>query len=80
MTFNRSRGLFHCEPNCPRRKPGCQDHCETHQGDKARHEARKKEYYGDTQLKQYLAEKNAKARDIYAKHKKESKSSKWYRD
>ena len=75
-----TRSFFKCEPNCPRRKPACQDHCDTYLTAKAKHDARKKEYYGDTQLRQYLAEKNAKARDIDAKHRREPKSSKWSRD
>ena len=80
MSFNRSRGLFHCEPNCPRRKPGCQDHCKQHQDSKALHEARKKEYYGDAQVQQYMAARGIKARDIYVKNKKHSKSSRWDKD
>lgn len=30
---------FHCEPDCPRRKPGCQDHCEQHAQDRANYDA-----------------------------------------
>ena len=30
-----------CIPNCPERRPGCQDHCEYHRKKKAENERRK---------------------------------------
>ena len=75
-----TRSFFKCDPDCPKRKPGCQDHCSTYLTAKAKHDARKKEYYGDMYLRQYLAEKNAKARDVNAKQRKSQKPQKWARD
>ena len=75
-----ARSFFKCEPDCPKRKPGCQDHCDTYLTAKAKHDARKKEYYGDQNIRQYMAEKNARARDITAKHRKDTKRTKWSRD
>lgn len=72
--------FFNCPPDCPKRKPGCQDHCDTYLTAKVKHDARKKEYYGDRDIRQYIAEKNCKARDIDAKHRKDSRSTKWSRD
>ena len=28
--FWSSRCFFNCPPDCPKRKPGCQDHCKTY--------------------------------------------------
>lgn len=71
-----NNSFFSCEPNCPKRKPGCQDSCKRHQEQRARYDARKKEYYGDSGLRQYFAERREKAKDIYVKQKKNSKSYK----
>ena len=80
MSFNRSRSLFQCEPNCPRRKPGCQDRCKRYRDAKTLHEARKKEYYGDPDLLQYLAAKSEKTKDAYVKHQKRTHTPKWTKD
>lgn len=75
-----TRSFFKCDPKCPKRNPGCQDHCDTYLTAKAKHDSRKEEYYGNAQLRQYLAERCIKARDIHAKQKRDPKASKWSRD
>lgn len=30
-------GIFTCKPDCAERKPGCHDHCEKYQAEKAEH-------------------------------------------
>ena len=74
------RSFFKCEPKCPKRKPGCQDHCDIYLTAKTKHDARKKEYYGDRDITQYIAEKHCKAKDLNAKQRKDSKSNKWSRN
>ena len=38
--WRRMTHIFTCEPDCPERKPGCQDHCEKYIREKAEHDKR----------------------------------------
>lgn len=53
---------FTCEPNCPTRRPGCQDHCEKHQAEKAAYEARKAELRRDSDVRDYIVKEIVKNR------------------
>lgn len=33
--WRERRRMFNCPPNCPKRKPGCQDHCDIYAKDRA---------------------------------------------
>lgn len=38
--WRRASYMFSCKPDCPKRKPGCQDHCEQHAKDRAKWDER----------------------------------------
>lgn len=47
--------MFHCTPDCPKRTPGCHDHCKEHKEAKAAYEARKAELNKYKACDQYIA-------------------------
>ena len=65
--FNRYRTVFDCPPNCPDRKPGCQDRCKTHAEQKARYEALKAAERGKVEAGRYVSEQVGKSRDAAVK-------------
>ena len=48
---------FSCPPDCPKRKPGCQDHCEQHAKDKEKWAANKRKQFIEVGLDRYAAER-----------------------
>lgn len=71
--WNRSRfTITCCTPDCPKRIPGCGDHCEEYAKQKAAHQKQKEVYDGISSLRQYVAEQNAKYKDHTAKKRKKS--------
>ncbi len=55
--------MFSCTPNCPKRKPGCQDHCEQHAKDKANYNKRKKIAQLESSLDDYVRLQVMNSRD-----------------
>lgn len=70
MSFNRSRSVFTCPPNCPDRKPACQDHCERYARDKAKHEEIKAAEQKYRDVGQYIVSARAKKFDARVKSRK----------
>ena len=62
---------FNCEPNCPNRKPGCQDHCKKHIEEKARWEQVKAAKRQHEEVKHYTANAVIKNLDAVAKSKRD---------
>ena len=75
-SWNRSRGLNCCPPDCSERVPGCHGYCKRYKEAKANHAKRKLEYYGDPMLRQYTSEKLIARRDAAAKKAKNHRLSK----
>lgn len=75
-SWNRSRSIEFCPPNCPERVPGCQGSCKRYKDAKEKHAKRKLEYYGDPMLRQYTKEKREERRDMAAKKAKNHRQSK----
>lgn len=72
MSFNKSRSVFTCEPNCPRRRPGCQDHCEKHQRERAEHLRLKAIARRNRDVDCYISDNKAKKFNARVKSKKVS--------
>ena len=66
----RTRNSFTCPPNCPERKPACQDHCEHHLREKAEHNRKMEAVRLEKQIDSYAAEGIRTCRDIKAKRAK----------
>lgn len=77
MSFNRSRGFFTCPPNCPDRKPACQDHCETYARDKARHDEYRAKEQRKHEVDQYVITAHAKKLDDREKSRKAFSGHYW---
>lgn len=56
-------GIFKCPPDCPRRKPGCQDRCEQHKEQKAKHNERVSISEGERAARDYTVMRVIKAHD-----------------
>lgn len=61
-----SRRFFNCPPNCPKRKPACQDHCQTYLEKRAEWDAlmaaeRKRKEAGILTIEREMRQKNAQA-------------------
>ena len=68
--FNKQRHMFDCLPDCPERKPGCSDHCERYKKRRAAFDKRKREVYGNPEVRQYMFERGENIRDRAAKKRK----------
>ena len=77
MTFNKSRSVFTCEPNCPERRPGCQDHCEKHQRELAEHLRLKALERQRREVDCYISDNKAKKYNARVKSKKGFVGYKW---
>ena len=66
-TFNQTRSFFHCPPNCPKRKPACQDTCPIHIEDKKNWNALKAKERQRKEIDYYVAERMAN--DVDARNK-----------
>lgn len=64
---------FSCEPNCPKRKPGCQDHCEKHQRELAEHLRKKRILDEKKHIDGYASKLIYENRDAEAKRVKRPK-------
>ena len=64
---------FTCEPKCPNRKPGCQDHCEKHNRERAEHMRKKKILDEKKHIDEYTFKQISDHRDAEAKRVKQSK-------
>lgn len=73
--FNRGRSMINCPPDCPKREPGCQDRCGQYKAQKAAHEQRKTDVYGDPDVRQYFKDKRSERRDMKAKKDKERRNN-----
>lgn len=78
-SFNKSRQFFHCPPNCPDRKPACQDHCPIHAKDKAEYEKLKAAEYKKKLVDYYVTDRIANDHDARTKKKKSFGKSNWRR-
>lgn len=59
--------IFTCGSDCPNRKPGCHDHCEKYQKERAEYNRRKEELNKDREVRRYtmkLMSDRANARAI----------------
>lgn len=72
-------GFQFCEPNCPRRKPGCQDHCGYHAERKRIYEERKKQVSTYKEANRYTHDTMAKNFDRRIKRQRSFGASKWRR-
>lgn len=71
---------FHfCEPDCPRRKPGCQDHCEFHAERKRIYEERKAQLNVGKEAAHYTHEAKAKNFDRRIKRERSFSGNTWRR-
>lgn len=71
---------FTCEPDCPKRKPACQDHCEKHQREKAEHERKKRIYDEQRHIDGYASGMILNSRNASAKRAKKSRPIPHYGD
>ena len=62
--------IFTCPPDCPKRQPGCHDHCETHIREKAEHERIRKAMRLEKYIDGYSLNAIMDKRDIAAKRSK----------
>lgn len=77
-TFNKCRYFFDCPPNCPKRKPACQSHCDTYLKKRAELDAINAEARKKKEASIYIAENVANKRDRIAKIKRAYPSSKFH--
>ena len=70
--------IFTCTPDCEGRKPGCHDHCEKYQRERAEWERRKAIENRDMGLKRYTLTILSKKANNRAINKKNKSSRKWY--
>lgn len=70
--WRASTHMFKCPPECPDRKPGCQDHCEQHAKDMVKWEERRKLELDRRHLDNYVTERVVYYRDRKAKSAKHS--------
>lgn len=71
MAFNRNNMEPICPPDCPKRTPGCQDHCERYKERKAAYNKRKREYYGNPDMTRYIKEKMSETKNRAALAKRD---------
>lgn len=72
-------GFQFCEPNCPRRKPGCQDHCEYHAKRKQLYKELKAKTDAGKEAYHYTYETKAKNFDRRIKRGRTFQKSAWRR-
>lgn len=72
--FNRSRSIFNCPPNCPGRKPGCHDHCDTYLEKRALQDRINADRRRKREIDCYQIESVMTARDIKAKKRRDNKN------
>lgn len=70
--FNKSRHFFDCEPNCERRKPGCQDHCERYLKKRAELDALNAAEKKRKEAWDYTIQSIVKKKDQNAKRRKDT--------
>lgn len=77
MSFNRSRTVFTCEPDCPGRKPGCHGRCKKYNDEREEHLRNKHKEDVDKILDDYFRNCVAKARDARAKRHRSFAGHSW---
>lgn len=68
--WRRYTNTFRCPPECPNRKPGCQDHCEQHARERLEYDERKKLELERKSIDGYIARKANYYRDRRVKSNK----------
>lgn len=63
-------GTFRCK-DCAERYPGCHDHCEKYQEDKALHDKRRHDAFVKKQADMYISDNLRKVYDANAKRRKD---------
>lgn len=62
--------IFNCDPKCPKRAPGCQDHCKTYLDAKAINDQKKAEERARNDVDGYMLGCVVKNRDAAARRKR----------
>lgn len=68
--WRNNRRTFTCPPECPNRKPACQDHCERYARDKARHNEHMEAKRQQQNLNNYVMGIISSCKDASAKNNK----------
>lgn len=71
--------MFSCEPNCEKRKPGCHDHCEKYQKERAAFDKRKAELAEDKKVMDYTLRLLSIRANYRAIHNRKDGRRKWSR-
>lgn len=71
--------MFTCGPNCENRKPGCHDHCEKYQRERAAYDKRKAELDKDREVMNYTLKLITKRANYRAIHNRNDRRRKWSR-
>lgn len=71
--------FWFCKPNCPDRKPACQDHCEFHAERKRIYAEKKAKAESGKKADQYVSEAKANNYDRRVKRERAFGGSKWRR-
>lgn len=61
--WRTNKVYFNCPPNCPNRKPGCQDHCERYAKDRAIYNEHKRIERDRKKLDHYVCAKLAQNKE-----------------
>lgn len=80
MSFNKSRTVFDCPPNCPERKPACQDHCERYAEKRALHDELMAKEKQRRDVENYIRGGHMKANDLWVKRRKNKRRYFGYTD
>lgn len=73
-SFNRSRTIFDCPPNCEGRKPGCHSHCQRYLEKRAIQDKMNADNRRKREIDCYQIDHVMNARDVKAKKKRDNKN------
>lgn len=71
--------MFTCSPNCENRKPGCHDHCEKYQEERAAYDKRKAEFTKDREIMNYTLSMMSARANYRAMYNRNDRRRKWSR-